>query len=83
MKITIKHDRDDKGWIAVREGAFHGVNNNAIYKTMADACIAAHMAHPEAECIVDDRKHTKMDNGLVFCPDEADPLPVTFKQRRK
>lgn len=80
MKMVIRRDRDDLGWIIVAEGALYGNrNNNSVFKTMGDACIAAYHLDSHAEVFVDDREHVKLANGIVFPRGEYEPQPVTFK----
>lgn len=81
-KIIVKHDRDDKGWIAVKEGAFTGLLNGSVFKTIGEACVVAHSHDPQAEVVVDDRLHSKLDNGIVLTRGDYDPKPVTFKEKK-
>ena len=80
MRVIIKHDRDDKGWIVTREGQFV-TSGDKVHKDLAKACIAARKSYPESgvEFFVDVRTHSKLGNGMVMIKGEQDLQPVEFK----
>lgn len=75
MNITIKHDRDDKGWIFVREGQFSS-SSAVVFDKLYDACVAARATYPEPEnkFFLDERKHRKLSSGFVMLMDDEEDL---------
>lgn len=78
MKIVVKHDRDDKGWIVSREGQF-ATSADKIHKDLFKALVAARAEYEGAELFVDTRTHSKMRNGMVITRYPGEILPVEWK----
>ena len=78
MKVIVKHDRDDKGWIVTRDGQF-ATATDKIYTDLFKALAAARSDYPYAELCVDTRTHSKLGNGMVITKDIGEILPVEWK----
>lgn len=78
MKIIVKHDRDDLGWIVTREGQF-ATKDQVIHKELLKAVLTARKEYPDADVMVDDRVHSKLGNGMGMIKGEQDLQPVEFR----
>lgn len=78
MKITVRRDRDDKGWIATMEGRFTGLNDGKVWREIVPCLLNVYKEHPDADVYFDDRKHCKLGNGMVFAIGDPEVQQVTF-----
>jgi hypothetical protein len=79
MKIIIRHDRTDAGWVAFIEGGYRSLHDGKVWKKLLECLIDVHMFAPWGEVWIDDRTHHKLGNGMVFMPGEAQLKPVEFQ----
>jgi len=64
MKILVKRDRDDLGWIVSKDGQL-SFGDPVVYADLTIAILEALEEYDRDQVFVDDRFHHKMGNGLV------------------
>lgn len=79
MKIIVRRDREDRGWVYAREGTF-SLGTDAVYSDVLIAVLEAEIAYPADDIFVDDRRHAKMGNGIVVAM--GDVVLVSIRRRR-
>lgn len=77
MRITVRRDRDDKGWVAAADSN-RLIGTGKSYDNLPDTLVIMYDFYPEAEVWVDARRHHKLDNGMVFPAGEPDLRPVRY-----
>jgi hypothetical protein len=78
VKIIVRHDREDTGWVAFVDGGFRSLHDGKIWKKIVECLIDVHMFAPWAEVFWDARTHHKMDNGYVFVTGDPKLKEVEF-----
>lgn len=78
MKIIVRRDRDDKGWVATMEGSPLGLFGNRLFTALLPALLAVNEEYPAASVRADERRHYRLGNGIVFLRGDENLRNVRF-----